>query len=161
VTALHCFLSVHMATDTSRKGTQVNGSLWLVGKVIAKHAPFQENENNYNEATTSSIHVTWHTMVCSEHKHALWTETPLFLLCMESNDKKKKVFTAMLIHLWISYKTSVQITLQIWDAPWSNSCYISWSMMFISTFQKWFALMKLEVSWYTLRKPTIGSYHEL
>jgi hypothetical protein len=44
-----------MATDTSRKGTPVNGSLRLVGKVIAKHAPFHENENNYNEATTSTI----------------------------------------------------------------------------------------------------------
>ena len=43
-----------MATDTSRKATPVNGSLRLAGKVIAKHAPFHENENNYNEATAST-----------------------------------------------------------------------------------------------------------
>ena len=43
-----------MTTDTSRKATLVNGSLWLADKVIAKHAPFHENENNYNEATAST-----------------------------------------------------------------------------------------------------------
>jgi hypothetical protein len=92
-----------MATDTSRKGTQVNGFLWLVGKVIAKHAPFHENENNYNQATTSTIHI----MVCLENKQTLWT-CRLFLLAHGIEMiKKKNVFTAMLIHFHCKLRTRI------------------------------------------------------